>query len=218
VIVTIDGPAGAGKSSIARLAAKQLQFAFLDTGAMYRCVTYAALRDGVDFTDTEGLLAVSRQAEIDFADGSVLLNGRDVGDVIRMPEVTRHIRFVADHPGIRDCLNEQQRRIARGKNIVTEGRDQGSEVFPHAECKIFLTASPEERAARRQQQLRAAGETVTIAEVLADQNQRDLEDRLRAVGSLRPAPDAIILNTDGMQPQEVLQRVLDLVQANTETA
>ncbi len=218
MIVTIDGPAGAGKSSIARLAAKQLQFAFLDTGAMYRCVTYAALRDGVDFTDTEGLLAVSRQAEIDFADGSVLLNGRDVGDVIRMPEVTRHIRFVADHPGIRDCLNEQQRRIARGKNIVTEGRDQGSEVFPHAECKIFLTASPEERAARRQQQLRAAGETVTIAEVLADQNQRDLEDRLRAVGSLRPAPDAIILNTDGMQPQEVLQRVLDLVQANTETA
>ncbi len=211
MIVTIDGPAGAGKSSIARLAATRLGFAFLDTGAMYRCVTYAALRSDCRFEDADRLLQVAEDCQIDFVDGQVLLNGEDVSEAIRTPEVTRQIRFAADHPQIRARLNVQQRRIASGQDIVTEGRDQGSEVFPDAECKIFLTASPEVRAQRRQQQLAAAGKQVPLADVLADQNRRDLEDRLREVGRLRPAEDAVVVNTDGMQPDEVLEQVLQIV-------
>lgn len=217
MIVTIDGPAGAGKSSIARLAATRLGFAFLDTGAMYRCVTHAALNSDLPWEgdclweDAARLLKVAEGCEIDFVDGQVLLNGQDVSDAIRTPEVTRHIRFAADHPQIRARLNVQQRRIAAGQDIVTEGRDQGTEVFPDAECKIFLTASPEVRAQRRQQQLAAAGKQVVLADVLADQNRRDLEDRLREVGRLRPAVDAVVVNTDGMQPDEVLEQVLQIV-------
>lgn len=211
MIVTIDGPAGAGKSSIARLAATQLGFAFLDTGAMYRCVTHAALHREHPWQDAARLLEIAEGCEIDFVDGRVHLNGEDVSDAIRTPEVTRHIRFAADHPQIRARLNVQQRRIAAGQDIVTEGRDQGTEVFPDAECKIFLTASPEVRAQRRQQQLAASGKQVSLEDVLADQNRRDLEDRLREVGRLRPADDAVVVNTDGMQPDEVLQQVLQIV-------
>ncbi|QEG42342.1 (d)CMP kinase [Roseimaritima ulvae] len=217
MIVTIDGPAGAGKSSIARLAATRLGFAFLDTGAMYRCVTHAALQqtrsqDAADpWSDPERLLQIAEGCQIDFDDGRVLLNGEDVSDAIRTPEVTRHIRFAADHPQVRTRLNVQQRRIAAGQDIVTEGRDQGTEVFPDAECKIFLTASPEVRAQRRQQQLAASGKQVQLEEVLADQNRRDLEDRLREVGRLRPAEDAVVVNTDGLQPDEVLEKVLQIV-------
>ncbi|WP_153557864.1 (d)CMP kinase [Roseimaritima sediminicola] len=211
MIVTIDGPAGAGKSSIARSAATRLGFAFLDTGAMYRCVTYAALSGDCSFDDAEALLRVARSCQIRLDGARVLLNGEDVSEAIRTPEVTRHIRYAADHPGVRAHLNVQQREAARGKNIVTEGRDQGSEVFPDAQCKIFLTASPEVRAQRRQQQLAAAGKVLSVEEILADQNRRDLEDRLREVGRLRPAADAVVLNTDGMQPEEVLEAVLQIV-------
>lgn len=211
MIVTIDGPAGAGKSSIARRAAEHLGFAFLDTGAMYRCVTYAALRRGVPMSDTQALCALAAAVAIRLDGAHVWLDGQDVSAEIRTPEVTRHIRFVADHPDIRQRLNQQQRLVAAGRDIVTEGRDQGTEVFPNAECKIFLTASPEERARRRQQQLASQGKAITVQEVLADQNRRDLEDRLREVGRLRPAEDAVVIRTDALEPDQVLEQVLATV-------
>jgi len=214
MIVTIDGPAGAGKSSIARRVAEELGFEFLDTGAMYRAITFGAMRAGIAVSDVDTLVRYAARVELDWRDRRIFLDGEDISEEIRTPEVTAHIRYVADPPAIRQSLTIQQRRIAEGRDIVTEGRDQGTEVFPDADCKIFLTASPEERAERRRQQLLAAGKEVTFEKILADQNQRDLEDRMREVGRLRAAKDAAVVQTDGLTPAEVLQRVLDVVNAS----
>ncbi len=219
MIVTIDGPAGAGKSSLARQAADSLGFEFLDTGAMYRAVTLAAIRADIDWNDADALVALTRKLQIEFRDRRVWLDGQDVTDLIRSPSVTDRIRHVADLPAIREILTEKQRQFAAGRNVVTEGRDQGSEVFPNAQCKIFLTASPEERARRRQKQLAEIGRYVPLGDILAQQNRRDLEDRMRPIGRLRPAPDAIILQSDGLSPDDVLLEVLRIVhQARGELA
>ena len=213
MIVTIDGPAGAGKSSIAHQVADRLGFEFLDTGAMYRATTLGVIQAGIELSDAPSISLFAKTVQLRWQDQKIYLNGQDVSEAIRAPEVTKAIRFVADIPSVRDELSEQQRLIAKGRDIVTEGRDQGSEVFPHAECKIFLTASPEERARRRQQQLADVGKQLTVEEILAAQNQRDLEDRMRDVGRLRAAKDATVLHSDGMTPDEVLQQVLELVEA-----
>ena len=211
MIVTIDGPAGAGKSSVAKQVAAAIGFDFLDTGAMYRAITLAAIRADVDWQDTRALIDLARKTEIDFREDRIFLFGEDVSSLVRLPSVTDVIRHVADIPEIRDVLTHKQREYAFGRDVVTEGRDQGSEVFPTAECKIFLTASPEERAIRRQQQLAAAGRHVPVEDILVKQNQRDLEDRMRPVGRLRPADDAVLVQTDGLSPQEVLERVLTII-------
>lgn len=211
MIVTIDGPAGAGKSSVAKQVAAAIGFDFLDTGAMYRAITLAAIRADVDWQDTGALIDLARKTEIDFREDRIFLFGEDVSSLVRLPSVTDVIRHVADIPEIRDVLTHKQREYAFGRDVVTEGRDQGSEVFPTAECKIFLTASPEERAIRRQQQLAAAGRHVPVEDILVKQNQRDLEDRMRPVGRLRPADDAVLVQTDGLSPQEVLERVLTII-------
>jgi len=211
MIVTIDGPAGAGKSSIARQVATALGFEFLDTGAMYRAITLGAMRAGVAMEDVDSLVRFADQVVLGWRGHRIFLNEEDISDEIRTPEVTARIRYLADPPPIRRSLTLQQRRIADGRDIVTEGRDQGTEVFPDADCKIFLTASPEERAKRRQQQLAEAGKEVAFETILAAQNQRDLEDRIREVGRLRAAKDAIVIQTDGMTPAEVLQKVLTVV-------
>lgn len=211
MIVTIDGPAGAGKSSIARQVALELGFAFLDTGAMYRAITLGAMRAGFALDDLVSLIGYAERARLTWNEDRIDLDDQDVSESIRTPAVTSNIRFIADPPEIRECLMRQQRKIAEGRDLVTEGRDQGTEVFPDAQCKVFLTASPEERARRRQQQLAAAGREVTLREVLIAQNQRDLEDRMRPVGRLRAAVDAIVIQTDAMQPDEVKQAVLDAV-------
>lgn len=211
MIVTIDGPAGAGKSSVAKQVAAAIGFDFLDTGAMYRAITLAAIRADVDWQDTGALIDLARKTEIDFREDRIFLFGEDVSSLVRLPSVTDVIRHVADIPEIRDVLTHKQREYAFGRDVVTEGRDQGSEVFPAAECKIFLTASPEERALRRQQQLAAAGRHVPVEDILVKQNQRDLEDRMRPVGRLRPADDAVLVQTDGLSPQQVLERVLTII-------
>jgi len=211
VIVAIDGPAGAGKSSIARQTAETLGFEFLDTGALYRAATLAVIRAQIDFQDVEAMVKLTSGLQIDWDGTRVLLAGDDVSNEIRSPTVTDAIRHLADQPLIRKQLSALQRRIAKGRDIVTEGRDQGAEVFPEAECKIFLTASPEERAKRRCEQLLKEGRHMTHAEVLAAQNKRDLEDRMREVGRLRAADDAVVLHTDGMTPDEVLEAVLATV-------
>lgn len=211
MIVTIDGPAGAGKSSIARQVAEKLGFEFLDTGSLYRAVTLAALRSNVDLGDAAQLVACANAVTLQWTDCRITLDGEDVTDAIRSPEVTASIRFVADEPAIRQRLSELQREIASGRNIVTEGRDQGSEVFPDAGCKIFLTASSEERARRRQQQLAEMGSQVSFADILDSQNKRDAEDQTRAIGGLRAAEDAAIVCTDAMTPDDVLQEILRIV-------
>ena len=216
MIVTIDGPAGAGKSSIAHQVAQRLGFEFLDTGAMYRAITLGAIRAHIKLQDAEALAQYASSVELNWKDERIFLDGDDVSQEIRTPTVTNSIRHVADVPAVRAELTRQQRKIAEGRDIVTEGRDQGTEVFPAAQCKVFLTASPEERAKRRQQQLAEAGRHMTIEEILTAQNQRDLEDRMREVGRLRSAPDAVVVQSDGMTADEVLEKVLEIVEAAIE--
>ncbi|MGB7347599.1 MAG: (d)CMP kinase [Pirellulaceae bacterium] len=212
MIITIDGPAGAGKSSIAHQVADRLGFEFLDTGAMYRAVTFGALRAGVVMSDADSLSDFAACVQLHWVDQKIFLNDEDISEQIRTPEVTKAIRFVADIPSVREQLSHHMRRIAADRDIVTEGRDQGTEVFPDAHCKLFLTASPEERARRRQQQLAAVGEDHSVEEILVAQNQRDLEDRMREVGRLRAATDAIVIQSDGLSPDEVLAKVLETVE------
>ena len=211
MIVTIDGPAGAGKSSIAKQVAQRLGFEFLDTGAMYRAVTLSALRSNLDLSDGDALVHFVRGVELSWDHERILLFGEDVSEQIRTPEVTKSIRYVADLPAVRDLLSSLQRQFAKGRDIVTEGRDQGTDVFPDAQCKVFLTASPQERARRRQAQLAALGRIMSVEEILETQNQRDLEDSSRDVGRLRAAEDAIVVQSDGMSPDEVLHEVLRIV-------
>ena len=213
MIVTIDGPAGAGKSSIAKIAADRLGFEFLDTGALYRAMTLAAIRAQVDFSDTQEIIRFSSTVDIQWDGQRVLLKGEDVSEQIRTPPVTDAIRFVADLPEIRSRLSEIQRQVSTGRNMVTEGRDQGSEVFSDAECKIFLTASPEERARRRHQQLADMGRPVPLEEILRAQDRRDEEDRSREMGALRPADDASIIESDGMTTEDVLELILKIVRS-----
>jgi cytidylate kinase/pantoate ligase/cytidylate kinase len=215
--VTIDGPAGAGKSCIARQVADKLGFEFLDTGAMYRAVTLGAIRANIDLEDIDALVNFASGIQLGWVDHRVILDGVDVTDSIRTPDVTAAIRYLADLPAVRYQLSLQQRRIAEGRDIVTEGRDQGSEVFPDAECKIFLTASAVERARRRQQQLAESGRHVQLEDVLKAQDQRDAEDRQRPIGALRPADDARILESDGMTTDEVLQRAIEIVEESIES-
>jgi cytidylate kinase len=213
MIVTIDGPAGAGKSSAARTLAQRLGFKFLDTGAMYRAVALAALRRRIDYADPRAMAALAREVSIELVDQRVLLDGEDVTAEIRAGEITRLTRYAADNPEVRAHLTDLQRQIAARIDIVTEGRDQGTLVFPDAECKIFLTATPEERARRRREDLIRRGEETPLEEVLAQQEERDERDRQRPHGALRPAPDAIELITDGLTPEEVVERLEELVTA-----
>ena len=213
MIVAIDGPAGAGKSSVARALADELGFAFLDTGAMYRCVTLACLRSGVVLDDPEKSLSVANACHIELGVDSVKLNGEDVSKAIRQPEVSQSIKPIAGHPGIRALMVEQQRRICAQGDYVTEGRDQGTVAFPMAECKIFLTASPEERARRRVEQLIRGGVQAEYQAILAQQNERDANDSNRTTGPLRAATDAIYVSTDGMSEQQVLEQLLTIVQS-----
>jgi cytidylate kinase len=211
MIVTIDGPAGAGKSSAARALAARLGFSFLDTGAMYRAVALAAIRRGLNWDDTTALPRLARGLSIHWTGESVLLDGEDVTDTVRSSEVTTVTHYAANHPEVREHLVELQRAVAREGNWVTEGRDQGTVVFPQAECKFFLTASPVERARRRWNDLQVHGEQLTLEEVLETQSQRDQSDELRSVGPLRRADDAIEINTDDQAPEQVVSRMEGIV-------
>lgn len=211
MIVTIDGPAGAGKSSVARKLAERLRFRFLDTGAMYRAVTLAAVEQGIDWKDAEALTALARRLSIQLKDQRVYVDGHDVTDRLRTAEITSLSRYAADNAGVRRRLVQLQRDAARGRDVVTEGRDQGTVVFPDAECKIFLTATPQERARRRYLDLKQGGEEITLDDVLAAQRQRDLRDTTRAVGALKKAPDAIEVTTDDQTPDQVVKRLEALV-------
>lgn len=213
MIVTIDGPAGAGKSSAARALARRLGFLFLDTGAMYRAVTLAAVRRQVDWRDPDLVARLASEIRLELAGDVVRLDGEDVTAAIRTSEITRLTRHVADNPAVRRLLVERQREFARQGDVVSEGRDQATVAFPAAECKIYLTAGPEERARRRLRDLLQKGEQVAFEEVLRRQEARDQGDFERPVGGLCRAPDAIEVATDGLTPQEVVDRLEALVRA-----
>jgi cytidylate kinase len=211
MIVAIDGPAGAGKSSIARRLAERLGFAFLDTGAMYRAVALAALRAGLESGDDAAIAKLAERLTIDFDGVHTLLDGEDVSTAIRTPEVTAAVHLAADNLAVRERLVALQREIAAGRDIVTEGRDQGTVAFPDAERKIFLTASREERARRRFDELQSRGARTTLEEVLAQQDQRDQRDAARPVGALRKAADAIEVLTDHLSLEAVVDRLEQIV-------
>jgi cytidylate kinase len=212
MIITLDGPAGAGKSSTARALAARLGWCYMDTGAMYRALALAALDRGLPLDDADLVARLAEQICIEFRDGRVVVDGRDVSADIRTERITRATRPVADAPAVRAVMKVVQRRMAEGLDLVTEGRDQGSVVFPQAEIKVYLTASPEERARRRHREEVDRGRDVSLADVLAAQSHRDDADRTRPVGALRPADDAVLLETDGLSAEEVVQRLVDMVE------
>jgi cytidylate kinase len=218
MVITIDGPAGTGKSTVAHAVADRLSFDFLDTGAMYRAIGLAALRREVNLEDTRELAFVARLARLEF-DFSVhpprlMLNGEAVGHQLRAGDCTRAASYVAVVPAIREMLVEQQRQIGleRG-NVVTEGRDQGTVVFPNAELKIYLDAAPQERARRRVAQLRARGEIVDVNEILSEIVTRDRRDANRSVGPLSIPKDAEIIDTTNLTEPQVVDRIVAKAEA-----
>jgi cytidylate kinase len=213
MIITLDGPAGAGKSSAARALATRLGWCYMDTGAMYRAVALTALERGIPLDDSPRIAVLAEEVRIEFRDGRVNVDGRDVSVEIRTERITTATRPVADAPPVREAMKRIQRRMAEGIDVVTEGRDQGSVVFPQAELKVFLTASPEERARRRHREEIGRGFAPTLESVLESQSRRDDADCARPVGAMRQADDAVLLETDGLSPEEVVQRLADLAEA-----
>jgi cytidylate kinase len=216
LVITIDGPAASGKSTVARLAAQKLGAGFLDTGAMYRAVTLAAIRAGVDLSDEKKLLGVMRTGKFQFLvkDGlmKAAINGVDVSEQIRSPEVTEKARYIASAAKVREKLVQMQRQFAAGeKKIVTEGRDQGTVAFSDADIKFYLTADVTERARRRQSELADKGESKSVEEIQKAIEERDKSDQTRAVGPLKPAEDAIIIDTTDLSIEEVVEKVLGFV-------
>lgn len=211
MIVTIDGPAGAGKSTVARRLAEKLGFEFLDTGAMYRAVTWAAIHRGLDLNDETGLAQLAMGIDMRMESAKVHVDENDVSDAIRTPEITAQVKFVADPPVVREVLVGLQRRLVGERDFVTEGRDQGTVAFPNAECKVFLTATAETRAQRRWEQL-PEGQRPSVEEVLQQQNLRDHRDSNREVGRLVAADDAQELATDGLSLDEVVDRIAEWVE------
>jgi cytidylate kinase len=207
MIITIDGPAGAGKSTAARALARRLGFDFLDTGAMYRAVAVAAQQAGIDLAKDEQVNQLLEHLHLEMPAGRVILNGVDVSEQIRTPEITTLARAVADHAAVRRHLSRLQREIAAGRDIVTEGRDQGTVVFPDAQCKFFLTADPQERARRRAAEMQAKGQNIPLEEVLASQVERDARDAARSIAPMVPAHDATMLDTTQLSIEEVVEHM-----------
>ncbi len=215
-MITVDGPAAAGKSTAARRLARKLGFRYLDTGAMYRAATWKALREGVETADAERLREVVARTALELRpDGRVLCDGMDVTRQIRTPEVTENIFRLADRPGVRKVMRKKQRQFAEHHDVVAEGRDQGTEVFPDADLKFYLTASLEERVRRRTMDLRAAGENASEEDVRAQLARRDAKDRARPVGALRRTEEMILIDNTDLTADEVLRRMLAHVRRRT---
>ena len=213
--VAIDGPAGAGKSTIARAAAKKLGFIYVDTGALYRAVGVYSLRNGLDTENPETVEGTLPhiQVELQFQDGvqHVLLNGEDVSEEIRTPQASMAASAVSAVPAVRRFLFDLQREIAAKNDCIMDGRDIGTVVLPQAEVKIFLTASPETRAMRRFKELQEKGAPDTYEAVLADLKQRDSHDSHRAVAPLKPAEDSVLVDTSALTLPQSVEKVIEVI-------
>ena len=214
--VAIDGPAGAGKSTVARAAAQKLGYIYVDTGALYRAVGVYCLRNSIVTTDVDGVGAILKDitVELKFIDGvqHVFLNGDDVSTEIRLPEASMAASNVSAIPSVRAFLFDLQRDIAAKNNCLMDGRDIGTVVLPNAQVKIFLTADPEERAMRRYKELIEKGSKVTFEEVLEDLKVRDYNDSHREIAPLKPAEDSVIVNTTGMTLEESINTIVKTVE------
>lgn len=213
MIVTIDGPAGTGKSTAARGLARRLGYEFLDTGAMYRAIALLCVTRGVNPADETAVARIAASTRLELDAGRTLADGVDVSDRIRTPEVSHAASIVAQVPAVRAELVRQQQRLAQGKDIVCEGRDQGTVAFPDAECKFFITADPRERARRRQLELFELGQQISLQDLLADQMARDERDANRAIAPLKPALDAIHVDTTGLDAAAVVNTLENHVRA-----
>ncbi len=213
-IIAIDGPAGSGKSTVARLTAEKLGYTYIDTGAMYRAVGVKAMQAGISLYNPDGIVELANRLNIRFEniDGQqhIFADGEDLTQAIRTPEATWMSSPVSAIPGVRHRLVEIQRKLGREGGVVMEGRDIGTYVFPDAEVKVFLTASPEERARRRCKDLERAGITADPEQVLKDIHERDTRDSSRAMAPLRQAEDAAAVITDGMSVEEVVGKIIEL--------
>ena len=213
LIVAIDGPSGAGKGTVARELAARLGYRHIDTGAMYRALAWKALRDGADLADERAIAALAERSVFDVEGGRIGIDGHDVRTAIRTPEIDRASTAVARLPAVRRILVERQRALGDGRGVVMEGRDIGTVVFPDADVKIYLDASPEERARRRAADpAHTSSKTSQIADVATALAERDRSDSTRAASPLAVAPDAVVVDTTGISVDAVIERVLALVE------
>lgn len=214
--IALDGPAGAGKSTLAKMLAARLHYVYVDTGALYRSIGLYACRQGLERGDTDGILACLPhiRLHLTYTDGAqrVLLCGEDVSEAIRMPEISLWAAAVSAIPGVRDFLLELQRSIARENNVIMDGRDIGTVILPHANVKIFLDSSPEARATRRCKELLEKGVEAKYADVLSEMLLRDEQDRTRATAPLKRAEDAILLDTSELDLQQSFDAALSIIQ------
>ena len=220
IAVAIDGPAGAGKSTIARAAAAELGIIYVDTGALYRSIGLNALRSGIDLTDTKAIEDSLNGLKVELAfdaEGAqvVLLNGEDVSSLIRTPEVSMSASKVSAVPAVRAFLLDLQRNMAKTQSVIMDGRDIGTVVLPDAEVKIFLTASPEIRAKRRFDELVEKGQEVKYEDVLADVIERDYNDSHREIAPLKPAEDSKLADTSGLTLEESISLIINIIKENT---
>jgi cytidylate kinase len=219
LIIAIDGPVGSGKSTLARRVAELMGYVYIDTGAMYRALALKAVRRGISLDATDQLVALARETRIDLRaqDGTqrVFLDGEDVTAAIRTPEVSQAASKVAVVPGVRQVLVAEQRRAGEQGGVVMEGRDIGSVVFPDAGLKIFLTASPEVRAERRWHEHQQKGEAIDLARTLEEIRERDQRDRGRSTSPLVRAPDAVVVDSTAMEPEEVARLVVMLAKGQS---
>jgi len=216
-VVAIDGPAGSGKSTIAKMAAHSLGFRYVDTGAMYRAVTWKALEEEADMSSPAAIIKIARRLKIRFVPREetvhVYADGRDVTHLIRTERVSRATSLVAPVPGVRKILVSRQRAMGRRGRVVMEGRDIGTAVFPKADVKFYLDASPEERARRRYKQLAARGRRASLKSIVNAIKRRDHKDKNRRVSPLMPAPDAVVLDTTKLSQHEVVRVILGVIKS-----
>ncbi len=217
MVIAIDGPAGAGKSSVAKRVAQALGYRYLDTGALYRALAWKAMQRGLRPQDTRYIIEMTRETRVELqqhnGEQRVLVDGEDVTDAIRAPEVGNLASPISAIPEVREILLDWQREFGRQGGTVAEGRDTGTVVFPKAEVKIFLTASLDERARRRHKELMERGINISFEQVKLDMEARDQRDSTRHVAPLRPAPDAVVIHTDHMSLDEVVEEVLRICRA-----
>jgi len=215
ISIAIDGPAAAGKSTVAKVVAKKLSYVYIDTGAMYRAITYAALEQKVDIENEEQLMEVVKNVNIEFQQGEntqlVFLNGQDVSEVIRTPDVTNRVSIVAKHRLVREEMVRRQQELAEKGGVVMDGRDIGTHVLPDAEVKIFMLASVEERAERRHLENTNKGFDSNLEQLKEEIAQRDKLDSEREVSPLKKADDALELDTTSLSIEEVVQKIMSIV-------